>query len=177
MGAYQTDSWKVGLIIARSQPFHNGHVRAISNALMECDEVIISFLNYDNYFFDYNLNQKLGKNIFADNKRISYFGTRYKENLIIPKRIIEHTLNKLKEAHYNFPKYFFHHDNEWLESAKENQLFAKKVDILPYTNSNEIYDSLVNDTTLWKEKVPYSSIEIIETYISNKKRYENKELK
>jgi hypothetical protein len=172
MGAYQTESWRVGLIIANAQPFHNGHVRVISDALMYCDEVIVSFFNYDKQYFDYHFNQKLGKNIFSDNKRIIYFGTKYKENLIIPKYIIEYTLDKLKEANYNMPTHFFHFDNEWLESAKENQLFPIKVSKLPDVNSKEIFKSIKEETNLWKEKVPYSSIEMIETYIANKKRLE-----
>ena len=42
MADYESEFYRVGLIIARAQPLHNGHMRAIMDAFAMCDEVIVS---------------------------------------------------------------------------------------------------------------------------------------
>ena len=171
MGSYGTPSYRVGLIIADAQPFHNGHVKAIGDALMYCDEVIISFYGYDTAYFDYNINQKLSRNIFGTSPRIAHFGVETPEReIIIPKLKIEYTLDKLDEANYNMPTHFFTNYDDWVEPAKELQLETIRISTLANTKSNEIYQSILNGTDLWKEKVPYANIDMIETYIATKNR-------
>ena len=42
MATLGSAKYRVGLIIAKCQPLHNGHIRIINDALMQCDEVIFS---------------------------------------------------------------------------------------------------------------------------------------
>jgi len=159
---------RTGLIIAKAQPFHNGIVRAVSEALMKCDNIIISFYNYNNNFFDYDINQRIGKKIFHDVPRIAYFGT--KDDTIVPKHIIEHTLEELEIAKYNKPNYFFTAYVDWIEPAKLAQLetiqFQKIIDL----DSSNLLNLIKNNDESWKKFVPYCVIEDIETYIIDKRK-------
>lgn len=170
MADFGSPNYKIGLIIANAQPLHNGHIKIMAEALMDCDEIIVSFKDYDTSYFDYNINQKLGRNIFGNNKRISYFGTTTDSTLGTPKHFIEHTLNSLSEANYYMPTHFFTSYDAWVEPAKELQLETKLISNLPNTKSVEILQSLNDSTDFWKSKVPYSSIELIESYIATKNR-------
>jgi len=170
MENYQTEKFKVGLIIAKAQPFHNGHVRIISDALMQCNEVIVVFLNYDTAFFDYNFNQQSSREIFGTNKRIAYYGlrTEYLNGVSTIKEVILKVLEKLDEAGYNKPEYFFTHYDDWVEPAKECMLWTTRISTLPDTDSATIYNSVISKTDYWKDKVPYALVDKTEMYILTK---------
>ena len=170
MAILGSPNYRVGLIIANAQPFHNGHVKIISDALMICDEVIISFKDYDTAYFDYNFNQKLAREVYDVSKRVSFFGTEADSSLGIPKHFIERTLDKLLEARYNMPTHYFTNYDEWVEPAKELQLETTRVSTLPNNNSIDIISSIEMGTDTWKDKVPYPTIEMIESYITTKNR-------
>ena len=103
MASLGSPNYRVGLIIANAQPFHNGHVKIIADALMVCDEVIISFKDYDTSYFSYDINQQIAREVYDTSKRIAFFGTKYDSTLGTPKHFIERTLDKLEEARYNMP--------------------------------------------------------------------------
>jgi len=170
MAILGSPKYRVGLIIANAQPFHNGHVKIISDALMVCDEVIVSFKDYDTAYFNYNFNQKLAREIYDTSKRIAFFGTKFDNTLGTPKHIIERTLDELKEARYNMPTHYFTNYDEWVEPAKELQLETIRVSTLPNNNSIDIIASIKAGTNDWKDMVPYPTIEMIETYIATKNR-------
>lgn len=163
-------NYRVGLIIAKAQPFHNGHLKIITDALMYCDEVIFSIRDYDTAFFDYNLAQHLFRQLYNLADRIAFFGTKTDPSLGIPKHVIDRTLQKLREGNYHMPTHFFTSYDMWVEPAKELQLETIKVTTLANHNSTEIYQSIVDGTDLWKSKVPYALVEEIEMYIATKKR-------
>lgn len=166
-------NYRVGLIIAKAQPFHNGHLKIITDALMHCDEVIFSIRDYDTAFFDYNFAQHLFRNLFNLVDRVAFFGTKTDPNLGTPKHVINRTLEKLEEARYHMPTHFFTSYDMWVEPAKELQLETIKVATLANHNSQEIYQSIVDKTDFWKSKVSYSLVEEIETYIATKNRQNN----
>jgi len=170
MAVLGSPNYRVGLIIANAQPFHNGHLKIIGDALMMCDEVIISFKDYDTSYFNYDINQQIARKVFDLNPRIAFFGTEYDPLLGTPKHFISRTLDKLEEANYNMPTHFFTNYDLWVEPAKELQLETIRVSTLADTNSLDIINSIESKTDLWKEKVPYSAIDIIETYIATKNR-------
>jgi len=171
MAVLGSPNYRVGLIIANAQPFHNGHLRAVTDALMVCDEIIISFKDYNTAYFNYDINQQIARIVFDNNKRISFFGTEFDSSLGTPKHFIERTLEKLKIANYNMPTHFFTCYDSWIVPAMELQLETIHLSVLPNTKSNEIFNSILNGTDLWKEKVPYAAIETIESYIANKNRH------
>lgn len=163
-------NYRVGLIIARAQPFHNGHLKAITDALMKCDEVIFSLINYDTSYFDYNIAQKVFREIFEVTNRVAFFGIKHDPILGTPKHMIERTLDELKVARYNLPTHFFTNNDDWIEPAKELQLETVKISTLANHNSIEIYNSIIDGTDVWKDKVPYATLETIESYIATKQR-------
>lgn len=163
-------NYKVGLIIARAQPFHNGHLKIITDALMHCDEVIFSIRDYDTAFFDYNHAQQLFRTLYNLADRIAFFGTKTDPSLGIPKHVINRTLLKLKEANYHMPTHFFTHYDSWVDPAKELQLETIRVSQLSNHNSDDIYRSIVDKTDFWKTKVPHALLEDIEMYIATKNR-------
>jgi hypothetical protein len=168
MAVLGSPNYRVGLIIARSQPFHNGHLKAITDAIMYCDEVIFSIRNYNTSFFDYNIAQKLYRKLFKLVDRVAFFGTEEDPLLGTPKHFINRTLERLEYSNYHMPTHFFTNNDLWVEPAKELQLETIKVTTLANHNSDEILNSIVDGTDLWKEKVPYALIEDIETYIITK---------
>lgn len=170
MAILGSPNYRVGLIIARAQPFHNGHLKIITDAIMSCDEVIFSIRGYDKSFFDYNVAQKLYRSLFNLVDRVAFFGTEFDPLLGTPKHHILNTLEKLKEARYHMPTHFFHDNDLWLDAAKESQLTPIKIVRHPNTESDLIIESINNGTPFWKDKVPYHLIEDIETYIATKKR-------
>jgi len=170
MAILGSPNYRVGLIIAKAQPFHNGHLKIITDALMYCDEVIFSIRDYDTSFFDYNIAQKLYRILFNLVDRVSFFGTVSDPLLGIPKHIIKRTLEKLSEANYHMPTHFFSTYDVWIDPARELQLESIKVSSLPNTISDDIYNSIINGTNLWKEKVPYALIEDINSYVVTKNR-------
>lgn len=170
MAVLGSPNYRVGLIIARAQPFHNGHLKIISDALMICDEVIISFRDYDTSYFNFNDNQKLIRKLFENNTKISMFGIETDTTLGTPKHVIERTLDKLSEARYNMPTHFFTNYEVWVTPAMELQLHTIKVSTLANHNSDEIYQSIIDKTDYWKDKVPYSLFDDISTMIANKNR-------
>ncbi|RLC46672.1 MAG: hypothetical protein DRH57_05650 [Candidatus Cloacimonadota bacterium] len=167
-------NYRVGLIIARAQPFHNGLVKIIADAMMTCDDLIISFVNHDTGFFDYNHNQKMGRLMYGTNTDrdgyISYFGTEAKPFVITPKQILEETLTQLEVSNWNKPTHFYTHLEEWVTPAMELQLEVQHVSVLVNNNPNEILESFENDTDLWESKVPFRLLEEIKSYIATKRR-------
>jgi len=167
-------NYRVGLIIARAQPFHNGLVKIIGDAMMTCDDLIISFVNYDTGFFDYNHNQKMGRLMYGTEingaSYISYFGTKANPLVVTPKQILEETLLQLEEANWNKPTHFFTHLEEWVTPAMELQLETQHISSLVNNDSNEILNSFENGTDLWESKVPFRLLEEIKTYIATKNR-------
>jgi cytidyltransferase-like protein len=170
MAVLGSPNYRVGLIVAKAQPFHNGHLKIITDALMQCDEVIFSVRDYDKAFFDYNIAQKVFRKLYNLADRIAFFGTRYDPLLGTPKHVINRTLDDLKAANYHMPTHFFTSYDMWVEPAKELQLETIRVSTLPDHVSNDIYNSVTNKTDLWKSKVPYSVVEELETYIATKNR-------
>jgi len=170
MAILGSPNYRVGLIVARAQPFHNGHLKIITDALMMCDEVIFSIRGYDNSFFDYNFAQKLYRKLFNLVDRVAFFGTEFDPTLGTPKHHLIRTLEKLNAAIYHTPTHFFHDNDLWLDAAKEVQLNTFKIVRQPYVDSDAIIESINNSTKEWKEKVPYHLIEDIETYIATKRR-------
>jgi hypothetical protein len=170
MAVLGSPNYRVGLIIAKAQPFHNGHLKVIADALMYCDEVIFSVRDYDTAFFDYNIAQKLYRNLLNISDRVAFFGTTTDPLLGTPKQIINRTLERLEEANYHMPTHFFTNVDLWVDPAKELQLEAIRVSTLANHDSLTITNSIDNGTELWKEKVPYSLVEDIETYIVTKKK-------
>lgn len=170
MAILGSPNYRVGLIIGRAQPFHNGHLKAITDALMQCDEVIFSIRNYNTSFFDYNIAQSLFRKLYNLVDRIAFFGTEEDPLLGTPKHFINRTLEKLEEGRYHMPTHFFSHDDLWIDAARELQLETVKMTTLLNHDSNEIYESIDNGTDLWKDKVPYALIEDIETYIATRNR-------
>ncbi len=174
MAILGSKDYKIGLIIARSQPFHNGHLRAITEALMYCDEVIFSIRDYDTAYFDYNIAQKVFRELMGGVvNKVSFFGITNDPSLGTPKHVIERTLKRLEEARYNIPTHFFTNSELWVEPAKELQLHTTRIATLADHNSDEIYSSFINGTDLWKQKVPHSVLETLESYIATKKRNTN----
>jgi len=164
-------NYKVGLLIVRAQPLHNGHFRASMDALMKCDEIIISVRDYNTAFFDYNIAQKLFRILFGKKSdRIAFFGTLYDPLLGTPKLLIDKTLERLEEANYNMPTHFFSYDDLWIDGATELDIIPVKIGKLGDCDSNLIYQSISDGTDYWKDRVPYALIEDIETYIANKNR-------
>jgi len=170
MAVLGSPNYRVGLIIAKAQPFHNGHIKIIGDALMKCDEVIVSFRDYDTSYFDYDINQQIARVVFDLNPRISFFGTKFDATLGTPKHSIERTLEKLEEARYNMPTHFFTNYDTWIDGAMELQLDTTRVSTLANNTSASIIESIENATEDWKDKVPYHAIELIETYIATKNR-------
>ncbi len=163
-------NYRVGLIIANAQPFHNGLIKIIGDALMVCDDIIITFINYDVQFFDYNHNQKMGRMVYGDNKNIAYFGIKNKISVATPKQLLEETLEQLELANYNKPTHFFTHLPEWVTPAMELQLETQHVSALVNHHTNLIKESVNDGTTLWETKVPYVALEEIKSYIATKNR-------
>lgn len=171
MSVLGSPNYRVGLIIAKAQPFHNGHLKIISDALMHCDEVIFCVRDYDTAFFDYNIAQKLFRKLMGGViDRVSFFGIVTNPLLGTPKHIIQETLNKLETARYNMPTHFFTSYDIWVEPAKELQLNTVRVTTLAGHDSNEIYNSIIDSNDIWKTKVPYSIMDDIATYIATKNR-------
>lgn len=170
MSKLGSPNYRVGLIIAKAQPFHNGHLKIIADALMVCDEVIFSIMDYDTAFFNYDINQALFRELFKLSERVAFFGTTYDPTLGIPKHFISKTLAELETARYNMPTHFFTNYADWVTPAMECQLLTTKVSTLPDHNSTDIYKSIEEGTDFWKDKVPYATIESIETYIATKRR-------
>lgn len=168
MAVLGSPNYRVGLIVARAQPFHNGHLKIITDALMQCDEVIFSIRDYDTSFFDYNIAQKLFRKLYKLVDRIAFFGTEYDPILGTPKHFVQRTLEQLEYARYHMPTHFFTTDELWVDAGMECQLETIRVPKLALHDSNEIWQSVQDGTDLWKEKVPYSLIEDIETYIVTK---------
>ena len=167
-------NYRVGLIIARAQPFHNGLVKIIADAMMTCDDLIVVFANHDTNFFDYNHNQKMGKLMYGaptnrDNY-ISYFGLEANPLVVTPKQILEETLSKLEEANWNKPTHFYTHLDEWVTPAMELQLETQHISSLVSTNSDAILESFETGTEFWESKVPYRLLEPIKSFIATKKR-------
>ena len=165
-------NYRVGLIIANAQPFHNGLIKIIGDALMKVDELIISFIHYDEQYFNYEFNRKMGLKIYGENKNISYFGTKYEPLVRTPKQIIEHTLNELKKAKYNYPTHFFTHKEELVTPAMEEQLIVKHISTLVDCNTSILLDDILNDENNWEDRVPYMIINDVKTYIATKRRQE-----
>lgn len=167
-------NYRVGLIIARAQPFHNGLIKIIGDAMMTCDDVIVSFVNHDTGFFDYNHNQKMGRLMYGTEMNkdnyISYFGTKSKPFVVTPKQILEETLAQLEESNWNKPTHFFTHLGEWVSPAMELQLETKHISTLVAHNPNTILESFENGTDLWESKVPFRLLEEIKSYIATKRR-------
>ena len=172
MAVLGSPNYRVGLVIAKCQPFHNKHLKFITDGLMYCDEVIFSIRNYDTAYFDYDIAQRLYRRLYHLVDRVAFFGTVYDPILGTPKHYIQRTLEKLEEGRYHMPTHFFSDDDLWIDAAMELQLTSIKVATLANHNSDEIYNSVMEGTDLWKEKVPYSLIEDIETYIATKNRNE-----
>ena len=170
MAVLGSPDYRVGLIVAKAQPFHNGHLKIITDALMHCDEVIFSVRDYDTAFFDYNIAQKLFRRLYNLADRIAFFGTRHDPLLGTPKHIIMRTLDDLKAANYHMPTHFFTSYDMWVEPAKELQLETIRVSTLADTVSSDIYNSIVNKTETWKSKVPHTLVDDIATYIATKNR-------
>ena len=170
MAVLGSPNYRVGLIISRSQPFNNIHLKLITDALMYCDEVIFSIRNYDTSYFDYDIAQQLYRKLFKLVDRVAFFGTLYDPLLGTPKHYIMKTLEKLEEGRYHMPTHFLSNSDLWVDAAMECQLEAIKVSTLANHDSDEIYNSVIDGSELWKEKVPYALIEDIETYISTKNR-------
>lgn len=170
MATLGSRKYRVGLIVARCQPFHNGHLRAITDALMMCDEVIFSVRDYNTSYFDYNIAQKSFRLLYNMVDRISFFGTMTDSLVVSPKQIIRRTLDDLQEANYHLPTHFFTNSDYWVEPAKELMLETIKIQTLALHDSDTIRQSVVNGTDFWKEKVPYSILDGLETYIATKNR-------
>ena len=170
MAVLGSPDYRVGLIVAKAQPFHNGHLKIITDALMHCDEVIFSVRDYDKAFFDYNIAQKLFRRLYNLADRIAFFGTKHDPLLGTPKHVIMRTLDDLTDARYHMPTHFFTSYDMWVEPAKELHLETIKVTTLADHVSTDIFNSVMNNDGLWKTKVPYALIEDIETYIATKKR-------
>lgn len=170
MAVLGSPNYRVGLIIARAQPPHNGHLRAVSEAMMKCDEVIFCVRDYDTAYFDYNIAQKSFRALFGVVDKIAFFGIKTDPLLGTPKQIIQRTLDRLAEARYNMPTHFFTNYDLWVEPAKELQLDTTRIATLADHNSDEIYASFVNGTDYWKDKVPHGILEELETYIATKNR-------
>lgn len=171
MADYGSPNYKVGLIIVRAQPLHNGHIRAIMDAIVKCDEVIVSVRDYDTSFFDYNIAQKLFRNLFGKKSdRVAFFGTLNDPLLGTPKLVINKTLEILEIANYHMPDYFFSYDDLWIDGARELNIIPVKIGKLGDTDSNLIYQSVVDGTDYWKSRVPHALIEDIETYIATQNR-------
>ena len=163
-------NYRLGLIIANSQPFHNGMVKIIGDALMKCDDIIVVFMNHDTAFFDYNHNQKIGRIIYGENKNISYFGIERESLVGTPKQYLEKALEKLAEANWNTPTHFFTHLNDWVTPAMELQLETKLISTLVEHDTQEIKESVEDGTEFWKEKVLFVALEEIKLYIATKRR-------
>jgi len=163
-------NYRIGLVIMEAQPFHKGHLKIMTDALMDCNEIIVSFTNYDTNYFDFKFNQKVAKDTFLANPRIAYFGIKNDPNINTPKQIIEKTIEELEKANYYMPTHFFTHYEDWIEPAKECHLNTKHISPLILHKSNEIKSSVFEKTDFWKEKVPYNVLEEIETYIATKER-------
>lgn len=170
MAVLGSPNYRVGLIVARSQPFHNGHLKIITDALMHCDEVIFSIRNHNVAYFDYNFAQKLYRKMFNLVDRVAFFGTEYDKNLGTPKHHITKTLEDLEKANYHMPTHFFHDNYLWLDAARELQLIPKKISKLPDNDSEMVVKSMQEGTDDWKEMVPYCLIDDIVTYIATKER-------
>lgn len=170
MAIVGSPNYRVGLIIANSQPFHNGLIKIIGDALMVCDDIIISFTNYDTQFFDYNHNQQMGRIVYGDNKNISYFGIKQKPLVVIPKQILEETLTQLDLANYNKPTHFFTNLPDWETPAMELQLETQLISPLVDNHTDEIKASVEAGTDFWESKVPYVALEEIKSYIATKNR-------
>lgn len=168
MAVLGSPNYKVGLIISDSQPFNNGDLRIITDALMYCDEVIFSIKNYDTAFFDYNIAQQLFRKLYKLVDRVAFFGTEFDPLLGTPKHYIIRTLEKLEDAKYHMPTHFFTTNPLWVDGAVESQLITTQLPKLFGHDPMEILQSIGDGTELWKEKVPYSLIEDIATYTVTK---------
>jgi len=171
MAQLGSQNYRVGLVIARSQPFHNGHLRAIMDALMYCDEVLFSIRDYNTAFFDYNITQKVFRILLGKTSdRIAFFGTITDPLLGTPKLVIKRTLDKLYEGNYHMPTHYFSHNDLWIDAARELTVIPVKITKLQDHDSDLIYQSVVDKTDYWKSKVPYAVIELMETYIATRMR-------
>jgi hypothetical protein len=171
MAQLGTPNYKVGLVIVRAQPFHNGHLRAVIDALMQCDEVIVSVRDYDTAFFDYNIAQKVFRKLLGKTSdRIAFYGTHADPLLGTPKLVIQRTLNKLQEANYHMPTHYYSYSDLWIDAARELPVIPVKIIKLADTDSDLIYQSVVDKTDYWKSRVPHAVIDEIETYIATKNR-------
>ena len=87
-----------------------------------------------------------------------------------PKQILERTLEELEEANYNMPTHFFTHLEYWVDPAMELQLDTQYISPLVGIKSDLIKKSVEDKTEYWEDKVPYSILEDIKTYIATKRR-------
>lgn len=170
MATYGSPDYKIGLVVARSQPFHNGHLRAICDALMQCDEVIFCVRDYDTAFFDYNSIQKFSRVLLDINFKIAFYGIKSDPLLITPKLIMRRIIDSLDEDNYRMPTHFFTNDESWMVPAMEVGLEAFKIPTLPDTRSDEIWQSIVDGTDFWKSRVPKAIREDVASYIATKNR-------
>ncbi len=170
MAVLGSPNYRVGLIIANAQPFHNGHIKIIGDALMTCDEVIISFKDYDTSYFNYDINQQIARIVYDLNPKVSFFGTKFDETSGTPKHYLEDTLSALEVANYNMPTHFFTNYDTWIDASMELHLETIRVSTLADNDSYDIKNSIEAGNDLWESKVPYAAIETIKTYIATKNR-------
>ena len=151
---------KTGLFIGRFQPFHNGHLSDIKNALMEVDELVIAIGS--------SQHSNTKENPFSVEERIE---------------MIENTLAKEDIGNCTiFPVSDVNDDDRWVEHIKTlvpkfdvvftgneltEKLFKKagykikKVSIMEGINGTKIRDNMLNNEG-WEELVPLETVKVIE---------------
>ena len=151
---------RTGLFIGRFQPFHNGHLQDIKNALKEVDELIIAIGS--------SQHSNTKENPFSTEERIE---------------MIENTLAKENIGNCTiFPVPDINEDSKWVEHVKTlvpkfdviytgnkltEKLFqkaghkVKKVKIVKGINGTNIRDKILNNEE-WEELVPLETLKVIE---------------
>jgi len=151
---------KTGLFIGRFQPFHNGHLQDIRNALKEVDELIIAIGSSQHF------NTK--ENPFSVEERIEMIeNTLAKENIgnctLFPVPDIGEDAKWVEHVKTLVPKFdIVYTGNDLTEKLFRKAGYkVKRVNIVEGINGTSIRDKMLNNEG-WEELVPLETIKIIE---------------
>lgn len=151
---------KTGLFIGRFQPFHNGHLQDIKNALKEVDELIIAIGS--------SQHSNTKENPFSTEERIGMIeNTLAKENIgnctLFPVPDIGEDSKWVEHVKTLVPKFdVVYTGNELTEKLfKKVGYKVKKVKIVKGINGTNIRDKILNNEE-WEELVPLETLKVIE---------------
>ncbi len=151
---------KTGLIIGRFQPFHNGHLYAIKNALKKVDELVIA-IGSSQYV-------NTEDNPFSFEERIEMIeNTLVKEDIgnctIFPVPDIGDDSKWVEHVKVLVPRFsiVFSGNGFVIKLFKKEGYKAEKVDFLEGINGTDVRDKIIKNKD-WKTLVPEEAAKVID---------------